>query len=115
MSNEVMACPLCGDSGFVKVATRCKPEGEWEARMKCEECGIELIKSGETEDAAITALLKAWNTRAERTCKMEYEKSEPHIHEGKLTCSECGAWAMFPPYNWSEYNYCPYCGAKVVE
>ena len=71
--------------------------------------------SGETEDAAITALLKAWNTRAERTCKMEYEKSEPHIHEGKLTCSECGAWAMFPPYNWSEYNYCPYCGAKVVE
>lgn len=66
MSNEVMACPLCGDSGFVKVATRCKPEGEWEARMKCEECGIELIKSGETEDAAITALLKAWNTRAER-------------------------------------------------
>lgn len=66
MSNELKPCPFCGDSGFVKVATRCKPEGEWEARMKCEECGIELIKSGETEDAAITALLKAWNTRAER-------------------------------------------------
>ena len=66
MSNGVRSCPLCGDSGFVKVATRCNPEGEWEARMKCEECGIELIKSGETEDAAITELLKAWNTRAER-------------------------------------------------
>lgn len=66
MTNELKPCPLCGDSGFVKVATRCKPEGEWEARMKCEECSIELIKSGETEDAAITALLKAWNTRVER-------------------------------------------------
>lgn len=33
MSNGVMACPLCGDSGFIKVATRCKPEGEWVARM----------------------------------------------------------------------------------
>lgn len=99
MSNEVMACPLCGDSGFIKVATRCKPEGEWEARMKCEECSIELIKSGETEDAAITALLKAWNTRAERTCKNRGS------HMG---CSECG-W-----YLNENARYCDGCGAKVV-
>ena len=102
MSNGVMACPLCGDSGFVKVATRCKPEGEWEARMKCEECGIELIKSGETEDAAITALLKAWNTRAERTCHVVIEDECP-------TCSECGE--DIDP----SFTACPYCGAKVVE
>lgn len=116
MSNEVMACPLCGDSGFVKVATRCKPEGEWEARMKCEECGIELIKSGETEDAAITALLKAWNTRAERTCTMT-KLEPPLLLEGWWSCSECGP--VFPPCNdeiavWV-LQQCPHCGAKVVE
>lgn len=109
MSNEVMACPLCGDSGFVKVATRCKPEGEWEARMKCEECGIELIKSGETEDAAITALLKAWNTRAERTCRLH---DADYYSPGAVMC-DCGAY-WFPENAKSSFVFCPNCGAKVV-
>lgn len=110
MSNGVRSCPLCGDSGFVKVATRCKPEGEWEARMKCEECGIELIKSGETEDAAITELLKAWNTRAERTCKPLYFE----YGEG-ARCSECRRRLHYDEH--TERDYPPYCGcgAKVVE
>lgn len=116
MSNGVMACPLCGDSGFIKVATRCKPEGEWEARMKCEECGIELIKSGETEDAAITALLKAWNTRAERMCTNVYAGRE-------FECSECGMqWHLLDREDemeeWAHVrkpSYCPSCGAKVVK
>lgn len=114
MSNEVMACPLCGDSGFIKVVTRCKPEGEWEARMKCEECGIELIKSGETEDAAITALLKAWNTRAERTCHPvpKYGDDSPWP---VMVCSECGRPLHYDEHR--EMDYQPYCGcgAKVVE
>lgn len=110
MSNGVRSCPLCGDSGLVKVATRCNPEGEWEARMKCEECGIELIKSGETEDAAITELLKAWNTRAERTCKPLYFE----YGEGAC-CSECGRRLHYDEHTESDYPpYCG-CGAKVVE
>lgn len=115
MSNEVMACPLCGDSGFIKVATRCKPEGEWEARMKCEECSIELIKSGETEDAAITALLKAWNTRAERTCHPapKYGDDSPWP---VMVCSECGRRLHYDETK-DGLEYSPYCGcgAKVVE
>lgn len=110
MSNGVRSCPLCGDSGFVKVATRCNPEGEWEARMKCEECGIELIKSGETEDAAITELLKAWNTRAERTCHLERIPYEPGEYEG-MRCSVCKTTDL----DMGEGPYCSVCGAKVVE
>lgn len=110
MSNGVRSCPLCGDSGFVKVATRCNPEGEWEARMKCEECGIELIKSGETEDAAITELLKAWNTRAERTCHLERIPYEPGEYEG-MRCSVCKTTDL----DMGEGPYCSVCGAKVVD
>ena len=114
MSNGVRSCPLCGDSGFVKVATRCNPEGEWEALMKCEECGIELIKSGETEDAAITEILKAWNTRAERTCH-PVEKFTEDSPWPVMVCSECGRSLYYDELR--EMSYQPYCGcgAKVVE
>ena len=116
----VKPCPLCVDNGFIKVNTRRKPSGEWDARMKCEECGIELVCSGATEDDAITAVLVKWNTRAERTCEPVKKFSEESPWP-RLVCSECGR-----ELHWDDIvnevgeDSCelqPYCGcgAKVVK
>lgn len=63
---ELKPCPKCGEKGFVKAATRQMPDCDWEARLKCEECGNGLICFGRTEEDALTAVLKAWNTCALR-------------------------------------------------
>lgn len=53
-------------------------------------------------------VIDAWNTRAERMGTMDRDEY------GYWVCSECGetlpAWVTKYPA-----NYCPYCGAKVVE
>ena len=61
--SELKQCPFC--DGFISVSTGRVPSGGWAARNKCMVCGAELTCFGETEDDAIIALLKAWNTRAE--------------------------------------------------
>lgn len=117
----VKHCPLCGDNGFVKASTRRKPSGEWDARMKCEECGIELVCSGATEDDALTAVLVKWNARAERTCvprvvpRSFSGDSEPSFYQAVCDCGwivgEDGASSL------SDFEhvdpYCGGCGAKV--
>ncbi len=114
----VKHCPLCADNGFVIASTRRKPSGEWDARMKCEECGIELVCSGATEDDALTAVLVKWNTRAERTCH-PVEKFNEESPWPKLVCSECGRPLHVDDAvdeNGIEYSelqpYCG-CGARV--
>lgn len=105
----VKHCPLCGDNGFVKASTRRKPSGEWDARMKCEECGIELVCSGATEDDALTAVLVKWNTRSERTCVLEDIPYEPGRWEG-VRCSSCGVTDEDTDLTG---NYCTNCGARI--
>ena len=60
--------------------------------------------------------IDAWNTRAERTCELichEVEMPDSLKEKGVevlvFECDQCGE-RMF-----SDYNYCPNCGAKVVE
>ena len=55
------------------------------------------------ESDRINAAIEALNTRAERTCKVTPSKNL----QGIVVC-ECGE--PFPEY----YDYCPYCGAKVI-
>ena len=63
-----------------------------------------------TENEAI----EAWNTRAERMCICTTDDSA-----WCFVCSECGK--SFPrnklhlAHNHGEINYCPNCGAKVVD
>lgn len=56
----------------------------------------------------------AWNTRAERTCKCTTDDSA-----WCFVCSECGKsfprHKLYLAYNHGEINYCPNCGAKVVD
>ena len=70
------------------------------------------------EQAAIEAWesIKAWNSRAERTCHWELEHSGT-LYD-KWRCSKCGYLFVEPRcdqgYTDLEPNYCPNCGCKVV-
>lgn len=101
---ELKPCPFCGGK-----AVLC--ENTDYAYVYCKECGSQTDESHGTAGAAVAA----WNTRAERTCKMT-KLEPPLLLEGWWSCSECGP--VFPPCNdeiavWV-LQQCPHCGAKVV-
>lgn len=55
-----------------------------------------------------------WNHRAERTCHLDMPVIDWETGETDYRCSACGFSA--DPQDWAEtYDYCPNCGAKVVE
>lgn len=95
---KLKPCPFCGD------------EADWyEVRpgygyVSCCACdaSIGVIDALPKQDA-----IDAWNTRAERTCRMETEESCQNWN----SCSECDA----DYYTDQPINYCPNCGAKVVK
>ena len=103
---KLLPCPFCG--GEAQVARTAA--GYWAAY--CEEPMCGRVGNFKTEAEAIAA----WNTRAERTCRMT-DRGE---------CSECGAyivraWTEVHDFNGDmkridlrSHNYCPNCGAKVV-
>lgn len=104
--SELKPCPFCG--GEAQVARTAA--GYWAAY--CEEPMCGRVGNFKTEAEAIDA----WNTRAERTCRMT-DRGE---------CSECGAyivraWTEVHDFNGDmkridlrSHNYCPNCGRKVM-
>ena len=103
---KLLPCPFCGGEAQVaRTAT-----GYWAAY--CEEPMCGRVGNFKTEAEAIAA----WNTRAERTCRMT-DRGE---------CSECGAyivraWTEVHDFNGDmkridlrSHNYCSNCGARVV-
>lgn len=97
--SELLPCPFCGEEvrGIVEGVVFC-------------DCGA-------------SAPIEAWNTRAERTCRIEEvchcSTKNAHTCGGNCNdneqfwvvneCSECHEQIEGQP------NYCPNCGAKVVE
>lgn len=136
MSSELLPCPFCGGEAKTVLADTYPHRGmlhSWFVACKDSECGCELGFYGmdengtcgtyETEAEAIAA----WNTRAattigqvavevvptKRTCKGESDMSE-------WVCSECQCWIPTGithenKKRVSAWNFCPHCGAKVVE
>ena len=96
--SELKPCPFCG----------AEPEpingGECMFFDHDDACYFEAFRSFRSVEMAPDEIA-AWNTRAERTCTAVLAKSDY-----ASTCSECGAMLA----NWA-MQYCPNCGAKVVE
>ena len=97
MSDELNRCPFCSAE-----AKRSYAGADY--IVFCPGCGA----STDRYDTASEAI-KAWNTRAERTCEVtEYNDCGPHAEDCTIVLS-CGHRTLgYIP------NYCPCCGAKVV-
>lgn len=91
----------------------------WEGNrpwVRYEEGGAEIQALGTEKEAA-----EAWNTRAERTCRVvpmdaagkpPYRKGDLILNELTDGCSKCGY--PFDTLNHGVPNYCSNCGAKVI-
>lgn len=124
--SELKPCPFCGGEAKTVLADTYPHRGmlhSWFVACTDSECGCELGFYGMDENGTCgtyeteAEAIEAWNTRAERTCRMT-DRGE---------CSECGAyivraWTEVHDFNGDmkridlrSHNYCPNCGAKVVE
>lgn len=110
---DLKPCPFCGSAA--ETCSYYFEEGDmtlWQVRCKERPCKVEhpcytadSFISFATEAEAI----EAWNTRAERTCRI-YETD--HEYEDSVRCSACRMTFNRP---WDPFKYCPNCGARVVE
>ena len=119
---DLELCPFCKGEAFYN-------PGYNGGNVECRECGAEgaykpteaeAIAAWNTrvdyhgyEQAAIEAWesIKAWNTRAERTCECVAEYAESPIDGKKIVLHRCSAChELMRPH----MRYCPNCGAKVI-
>jgi len=121
--SELLPCPFCGGAAKLSVYY-----DFYRVHCNNDDCIACLSVSDAYEGygrwyKSISEAREAWNTRAERTCQDVNEE------EDDFTCSACGAsmftqiddtWVMIAQDGddddliWKP-NYCPNCGAKVVE
>ena len=99
---KLLPCPFCGgEATFHTYNTTCS--------VDCQECRIGTYHV--TLDDYKSAI-NAWNTRAERTCHDYNASAREHgAYLFMWRCSNCGE-----SYDteMDKLNYCPNCGAKVV-
>lgn len=110
METKLLPCPFCG--GEAELDEYC---GRYVVFCKSEKCSWR-----DTEAEAI----EAWNTRAERTCKVRGEwRAISQTQEARDRVCECGHEFGVDrrdhfPFELERLcempNFCPNCGAKVV-
>lgn len=108
-NSDLLFCPFCGGEAHIKeVVSAC--EKLYTVGCSDSECmGYETWLLKPTVDEAVAA----WNRRAERTARMEYNEQWSHDEYYPTecyNCSECGhmTYDGVP-------TFCPNCGAKVVD
>ena len=125
MSDEttLLPCPFCGGEAFVNddpTGNGGQPHMSGNVGLgrlwsvECDECGADGGFWQEREVA-----IEAWNTRTERTCHIVKEtKTLRSFAHGEVEvtderCSECNGF--MDVCCGVIRNYCPKCGAKVVD
>lgn len=103
--SELLPCPFCGGEADIKKWTS-TPFAIVVCKTKDCPCSSFGTNCYNNEQEAI----EAWNTRTERTCKVLNEEVDD-LYETVFTNLSCGHY-----YNGCKefVNYCPRCGAKVV-
>lgn len=108
---QLRECPFCGGEAKITQANH-------EAWVSCENYHYTRHQVSVHAKGAAEAI-EAWNTRAERTCHVTRETRTLHsVFHGDAEvvderCSECGGYIEVGCG--VIRNYCPNCGAKVVE
>ena len=97
---NLLPCPFCG--GDVKLHEFTIPYHYWDVR-----CDGQCFDYFSRDNPTREAVIEAWNTRAERTCRNVNDVMK--TGEIQFVCSECGGTD-----DWARPNYCPHCGARVV-
>ena len=101
MAERLKPCPFCGGEAKEFTGEDAAPH-RW--TVECVICGAHV-----GSDTRHRARMK-WNRRAERTCRrVEYKLTN------NLICSECGYGIPRALDRYAFMNYCPHCGARVVE
>lgn len=94
--SELLSCPLCGEKARID-------RYEHFYRVLCTDCPASTEWLYSEQEA-----IDAWNTRVERTCEA-IPRSMLSRNWLDWECSECGQNLD------AAVNYCPNCGAKVVQ
>ena len=127
--NELLPCPFCG--GEAETLTAESMHGGYLFGIMCNDCR----SRGDVYDTEAEAIA-AWNSRAERTCyadEVTHRDCKYSVNRGwkERTCKQeergwstegdharvwltCGHDCMVPTVQ-DLPNYCPNCGAKVVD
>ena len=107
-NSDLLFCPFCGGEAHIKeVMSAC--ENLYTVGCSDSECmGYETWLLKPTVDEAVAA----WNRRAERTCHVDLTESNEPANINTWECSLCGR-SFEEAYG--SYEYCPHCGARIVE
>lgn len=122
--SELLPCPFCGQVPTIYGAkVKEYASGKWASKSHDKywihpRCILGCIfgtahvnaygATGGIEFVSEEAAIEFWNTRAERTCQLITTNTEAGY--GKY-CSECETRFHIE----AVFNYCPNCGAKVIE
>ena len=118
---ELLPCPFCGSGWLYEVRHRQFEYYNETPAMFCNSCKAlvtwEQVEEEGVNDETKTFVREHWNSRAERTCKMEPTFINPQAFENvqEFTCTACGRFAIVEQLGDDDDrpNYCPNCGAKV--
>lgn len=120
---DLKPCPFCGGEAEMKYEVSPAFGDIYYVQCECLRAQTQLYQ---TESEAIAA----WNARAERTCELELDGTFKYKHGGsgheqkelfgtewrvmeRRRCSSCHKVLLVDDS--IAYEYCPHCGAKVVD
>lgn len=103
MMEELRTCPFCGSDVKVKVFEAVP--GFYSYQVWCKNPKCSLLARFITIEPDKDETVKAWNTRYEPTC----HAVSGHGIPTKVFCARCDEPLL------GAANYCPNCGARVVE
>lgn len=105
MMEELKPCPFCGGKAEIGTYIYDRESSICGGFVECTMCGISYNVGVSSQDLIERELTNLWNTRYEPTC---YPVSG-HGIPTKVFCARCDEPLL------GAANYCPNCGARVVE